>query len=63
MQHRHDDLGRRLVLLLVHTDRYSPPVIGNRDRPVGMDKDLDFRAVACKCLVDGVIDDLENHVV
>jgi len=43
--------------------RNSTAVVGHGDGLVGMDRDRDVRAVAGECLVDRVVDDLEDHVV
>ena len=63
VQHGHDDFGRRATLLRMDIHRYSTAVVGHRDRLVGVDGDGDLRAVTGQCFVDGVVDDLENHVV
>ena len=63
VQHRHDDFRCRAPLLGVDIHRDSAPVIGDRYRFVGMNGDDNPVAVARQGLVDGVIDDLKNHVV
>ena len=45
----------------IHRD--SAAVVGDGDGFVGVDGDHDAVAVAGQRLVDGVVDDLENHVV
>jgi len=63
MQHGHDHLGCRAPLLRMQVDRDTAPVIGHRDRFVGVDGDGDPAAVPGQRLVDGVVDHLEDHVV
>jgi hypothetical protein len=67
VQHAHDDLRRRTLrlVLVVELDagRYAAPVVGHRNRIVGMNGDHDVVAMTGQRLVDGVIDDLEDHVV
>jgi hypothetical protein len=67
VQHAHDDLGRRAFrfMLVVELDpgRYAAPVVGHRDRTVGVDGDDNVVTVTGQRLVDGVVDHLEHHVV
>src|SRR5262249_37063336 len=63
VQHGHDDLGRGTPFLGVDIHRNSTAVVRDRHRFVGVDGDQDAVAVAGQGLVDGVVDDLENHVV
>jgi hypothetical protein len=67
VQHAHDDLGGAALglVLVVHldADRDAAAVVGDRDRVVGVDGDDDVVAVAGQGLVDGVVHDLEDHVV
>jgi hypothetical protein len=63
MQHGHDDLGRRAVFFLVDVGRDAAAVVGDRHRFVRVDGHDDAVAVARQRLVDGVIHDLEDHVV
>ena len=63
VQHGHDDLCGGAALLLVHVYRDTPAIVTHRDRTVGMDLDQNIGAVASERLVNGVIDDLEHHVV
>ena len=63
VQHGHDDLGGRDALLAVDIHRDAAAVVGDGDRFVGVDGDHDAVAVAGQRLVDGVVDDLENHVM
>ena len=59
----HDDLRRRDTLLAMNI-RWNPaPVVGDRDRTVGIERHRDARSVAGQCLVDGVIDDFIDHVM
>src|SRR5436305_1298569 len=59
----HDDLGRRPSLFLVDVDRDAAAVVLHRHRVVGVDGDVDPRAVARLGLVDRVVDHLEDHTV
>ena len=59
----HDHLGRRDAFALVDADRDAAAVIGDRDRVVGMDLDLDPGGVARQHLVDAVVHHLVHHVV
>ncbi len=63
MQHGHDDLGSRAPFLGLHVDRNAAAVVDHADRAVGMDRHDDVVAVTGQRFVDGVVDDLENHVV
>jgi len=63
VQHGHNDLGRRAAFLGVDIHRNSAAVIGDGHRLVGVDRDDNAIAMAREGLVDGVVDDLENHVV
>jgi hypothetical protein len=67
VQHAHDDLGGAALglVLVVHldADRDAAAVVGDRDRVVGVDGDDDVVAVTGQGLVDGVVHDLEDHVV
>ncbi len=53
------------LVLVVELDavRNATAVVDDRDRVVGMDRDLDFRAVAGQRLVDGVVQHLEHEVM
>ena len=59
----HDDFGGGTTLLRMDIHRNSTAVVGDGYRLVGMDGDGYLRAMAGQCLVDRVVDDLENHVV
>ncbi|MCY1515125.1 hypothetical protein D9M68_497010 [compost metagenome] len=63
VQHGHDHFCRRHPFFLVDVHRNAAAVVAHGDRLVGMDGDADLAAVAGECLVDGVVDDLEHHVV
>jgi hypothetical protein len=63
VQHRHDDFGGGAAFLGVDVDRDAAAVVLDRDGLVGVDGDLDPVAVTGERFVDGVVDDLEHHVV
>ena len=63
MQHGHDDLGGRASFLGVYIHRNATAVVEYRYRFVGVNGDDDPVAMAGQCLVNGVIHNLENHVV
>ena len=63
VKNRHDDFGGRAPLLRVHVHRNATPIVGDRHRFVGMNRDRNRAAVARQRLVDRVVDNLENHVV
>ncbi len=63
VQHRHDHFSRRAPLLGVDIHRDPAAVIGDGHGFIGVDGDHDTVTMAGQGLVDGVIDDLENHVV
>ena len=63
MENRHDDFGCRAPLFRVNVYRNAAPVIRDGDRLIGMNSDCYDAAMAGKGLVDGVVDNLENHVV
>ncbi len=63
MQLGHDDLGRGNALALVNVDRNAAAVVAHRDRAVGVEYDLDGGGVAGERFVDGVVDDLVDHVM
>ena len=58
-----DDRERRKPLLRDHVDRDARARVDDRDRVVGMDRDLDEVVAACERLVDGVVDDLVDEVM
>jgi hypothetical protein len=61
------DLGGRALRLVpvveLDAGRDAAAVVDHRQRVVGVDGDDDVVAVAGQRLVDGVVDDLEDHVV
>ena len=63
MQDGHDNLEGTLVEFLMFVDRNTTTVILNRNGVVFVDGHLDVLAIACHCLVDGVVDGLVNQVV
>jgi len=63
VEHGHDDLGGWATLFFVNIHRDSTAVVGNADRLVFVDSDVDFAAVPGQGLIDGVVDGLEHHVV
>ncbi len=63
MQHGHDDFGSGSPLFGVDVDRDAAAVVRDGDGLVRMDGDDYAVAIAGQRLVDGVVDDLENHVV
>ncbi len=63
VQHGHDDLRRGAPFFRVQVHRDAAAVVGNGDGFIGMNGDGNDLAVAGQGLVDGIVDDLENHVV
>jgi len=63
MEVGHDDLGCGHPLLVMNTDRDAAAIIGDRARPVGVQRHRDGVAIACQRLVDRIIDDLINHMM
>ena len=59
----HDDLGGGNALALVDVDRDAATVVAHGDGAVGVEHDLDRGGVAGQRLVDGVVDDLVDHVM
>ena len=59
----HDDLRRRDALFAMDVGRDAAAVIGDRARAVGVERDRDLGGVAGQGLVDGVVDDLVDHMV
>ena len=59
----HDDLGRRDAFLGVDAGRDAAAIILDRDRSVGIELDQDAVAMTGQRLVDGIVRDLEHHVV
>ena len=63
MELGHDDLGRGDAFALVNVDRNAAAVIAHGHRAVGIEDDFDRGGVAGERFVDGVVDDLIDHVV
>ena len=63
MELRHDDFGGRPTLAFVHVDRNPAPIILDSDRVVVVDSYIDPGAVTGLCVVDGVVHQLEHHMV
>ena len=63
VQHRHDDLEGRAVLLLVHVNGYAAAVVLHGDAVVGVDVHVDLGAVASQGLVYRVVNNLVDKVV
>jgi len=63
VQHGHDDFGGGATFFGVDVDRDAAAVVVDADGFVGVDRDGDAVAVTGQRFVDGVVDDLENHVV
>jgi hypothetical protein len=63
MQNGEDDLGRGSLLFGMDVDGDTATVVDHRHRPVTVQDHADVGAMSGQCLVDGVVDDLENHVV
>ena len=63
VQDGHDDLDRGPLLDRVHVDRDATAVVLDPDAAVVQQGDADRVAVAGQRLVDGVVDDLPDHVV
>ena len=60
---RHDDFGRRHALALVDVGRDAAAVVAHGAGAVGIERDHDVLGEARQRLVDGVVDDLVDHVV
>jgi hypothetical protein len=63
MENGEDDLHRGLAVLRYVVDRDPAAVVHDGDRVVGMDRDVDARAVPGKRFVDRVVDHLIDEVV
>ena len=63
MQLGHDDFGGRHALFVVDAGRNSAPVVGDGARAVGVEGHGHKLRVAGQSLVDGVVDDLIDHVM
>jgi hypothetical protein len=44
-------------------DRNAAPVVANGERAIAMDRHVDLGAMACKMLVDRVVENLKNAMV
>ncbi len=63
MQLRHDHFGRRHALFIVDAGGNPAPVVGDGARAVGVEGHGHELRVAGQRLVDGVVDNLVDHVV
>ena len=63
MQLGHDDLGRRDAFALVDVGRDAAAVVAHGAGAVRIERDRHLGGVAGERLVDGVVDDLVDHVV
>ena len=63
----HDDFRRRTlrIVLVVHfqAGRHAAAIVGDRDRIVAVDGDVDIRAVAGQRFIDGVVQHFEYQMV
>ena len=63
MQPRHDHFGGGDLLLLVEVGGNAAAVVDHGDGAVGIERHIDEGRVVGERFVDGVIDDLVDHVV
>ena len=63
VQHGHHHLERGFLQLRLQVDGDAAAVVSHRDGAVGVDDHLDEVVVAGQRLVDGVVDELVDHVV
>ncbi len=63
MELGHDDLGGRNTFAFVDVGRNAATIVAHRHRAVRIELDQDFLGIARERLVDGVVDDLVDHVV
>ncbi len=67
MQYRHDDLGSRALgfklVVKLDADRDAAAIVGNRDRVVGVDNNLDVIAMPSQRFVNGIVHHLKYHMV
>ena len=63
VQHGHNDLKGRTLLLLMHVHRNASSVIDHLDGVTGKDIDLDVVAIAGQGFIDTVIDHLAHKVM
>ena len=62
MELGHDDFGRRNAFAVVDVDGNAAAVVAHRHRTVGVERHL-TGGMAGQRLVDGVVDDLVDHVM
>ncbi len=63
MENGHDDLGGRTPFLRVHVHGYATAIITDGDGLVGVNGDLHALAIAGQGFINGIIHNLEHHVV
>ncbi len=63
MELGHDDLGGRDAFALMDVGRNAAAVVAHGAGAVGIERDGHFFGVAGQRFVDGVVDDLVDHVV
>ena len=63
MELRHDDFGGRYTLALVDFDRNAATIVHDSDGAVGIETHIHGVAMAREGLIDGVIDNLIDHVM
>ncbi len=63
MQLGHDDLGRRDAFALVDVGRDAATVVAHRAGAIGIEHHVNLLGVARERLVDGIVDDLVDHVM
>ena len=63
MKLRHDNFSCRNAFFSVHAGRDAAPVIFDRNRPVGIQCNDDFVAMARQRFVDRIVTNFEHHMV
>jgi hypothetical protein len=63
MELRHDYFGCRYTFFFVDTGWDAATIIAHSDRSVGVQDNVDAGAVASQGFIDGVIQDLIDHMV
>ena len=63
MQLRHDDLGRRDAFFRMNINRNTAPVVPDRHGAVTVQRDFDLIAMTAHRFVNGVVDNLEDHMM
>ena len=63
VEHGHDDLGGGTAFFRMDIHRNAAAVVGYGHRLVAVDSDGDLAAIAGQGLVDGIVHDLEHHMV